>query len=67
MRVEIVLVERCKITENVTDFFLFDEFAVIILKVIQLARAAAWKYHVLDELSYALTIRVVQDLADHAF
>lgn len=66
MRVKIVLVERRKITENVTDFFLLDEFTVVILKAIQLASAGAWKYHVLDELSYALAIRVVQDLADHA-
>lgn len=31
MGVKIVLVERCKITENVTDFFLLDEFTVVIL------------------------------------
>lgn len=29
--VQIVLVERCKITENVADFFLLDEFTVVIL------------------------------------
>lgn len=64
--VKIVLVERCKIAENVTDFLLLDEFTVIILIVIQLTCAAAWKNHVLDELGYALAIDIVQDLADYA-
>ena len=62
---KIILVERRKIAENVTDFLLLDELAVVIPKVIQLACAAAWKNHVLDELGYALTVGVVQDLAHH--
>lgn len=62
---KIVLVERCKIAENVTDFLLLDEITVIIFIVIHLTGAAAWKNHVLDEFSYALTIDIIQDLADH--
>jgi hypothetical protein len=61
-------VEGLKIRKNVTDLLLFELLLPALFHTLSLRLHAAprGEDHILNQLSYALTIRVSEDLADYA-
>lgn len=62
-----IFVERLEIAENLGDFVLLARLAVRLPAAFDVGTGGAWEDHAIDEVSYALAVCVVEDLADHAF